>query len=163
MIKNLKNSTVTSMDKPTSHRKKQYVTNAFKYLLAVSSMAGTLGIWNLLANKDLANAQSNSDGQTPPVTNFDPLPTLVPILSVDLSSLQRGGGGPSSVAVVATDAAPLREVARPVATAAVSPVILSGANASSNSSGNQSAPTVNSSAPVVNAPNPVTTTQSSKP
>ena len=162
MIKNLQNSKVTSMNAATPVRKKQYVTNAFKYLLAISSMAGTLGIWNLLANKDLVNAQVNNDEIVTPVTEFDPLPTLVPILTVDLSSLQRGGGAPTDVAVVVTEAAPLREVAVPVATV-VSPIILSGGNASSSSSGNQNAPAVNSSSPAASAPNPVTTTQSSKP
>jgi hypothetical protein len=80
MIKNLKNSTTTSMSHPLPHRKKSFVTNTFKYLLAISSMAGTLGIWTLLANNDLVIAQDKTNGQTAPEANLDPIPTLVPIL-----------------------------------------------------------------------------------
>lgn len=151
------------MSHPLPHRKKSFVTNTFKYLLAISSMAGTLGIWTLLANNDLVIAQDKTNGQTAPEANLDPIPTLVPILTIDLSSLQKGGGGPLDVATVVTEAVPLREVARPAASTVVSPIIISGENVSSPSSGNQNAPATTSSEPVVSAPNPVTTTQSSRP
>jgi hypothetical protein len=73
------------------HRKKKnFVPSTFKFLVAVSSLAGTLGIWSFLANKDLlqANAEnSSSDPQTPGSLGLQPIPTLVPLITVDLNTL----------------------------------------------------------------------------
>lgn len=145
------------MKKPMTHRKKQFVSNAFKYMIAVSSIAGTFGIWNLLANKDLvnANAQNNTNGQT--ATNIDqaPLPTLVPVIKVDLSTLKANSN-------VNSDEQPtteytLREVARPTtAPSTASLPVPSLNNPSTNNNNDQGAP-------AVLPPAPVTTTQSSKP
>jgi hypothetical protein len=133
------------MEKTTTHRKKQFVSNAFKYMIAVSSIAGTLGIWNLLANKDLvnANAQTSTNGQTSAI-NQAPLPTLVPAIKVDLNKISTGTG-------LTTAAVPLREVAVPTA-----------APAASSSSALPSVTSNNQSSPVVLPPAPVTTTQSSR-
>jgi len=135
---------VNIMEKTTTHHKKQFVSNAFKYMIAVSSIAGTLGIWNLLANKDLvnANAQTSTNGQTTTI-NQAPLPTLVPVIQVNMNNINSGNG-------LTTAAAPLRQVTPPPATAA------SAVSAPSITSNNQSNP-------VVLPPAPVTTTQSSKP
>jgi len=140
---------VNTMEKPTTHRKKQFVSNAFKYMIAVSSVAGTLGIWNLLANKDLvnANAQTSTNEQTTTTIDQAPLPTLVPVITVDLSNISKGTG-------LTTAAAPLREVARPTAAPATN---LPSAALPSITSNNQS------NNPAVLPPAPVTTTQSSKP
>jgi hypothetical protein len=147
------------MEKPTIHRKKQFVPNAFKYMIAVSSIAGTLGIWNLLANKDLVNAntQNNTNGQT--TINIDqvPLPTLVPVITVDLSLLQTNGT--VSTATESTGTIPLREVARPTA----APLISSGASPILTIPSTNTNSTVDQGAPAVLPPAPVTTTQSSKP
>jgi hypothetical protein len=134
---------VNILEKPTTHRKKHFVSNAFKYMIAVSSIAGTLGIWNLLANKDLvnANAQNNTSGQTTTNTDQAPLPTLVPVIKVDLGALKAN----TSVITVAqpTTESVLREVAKPTA-----------APSTNNN--------VDQGAPAVLPPAPVTTTQSSK-
>jgi hypothetical protein len=145
------------MEKPTTHRKKQFVSNAFKYMIAVSSIAGTLGIWNLLANKDLvnANSQNSTNGQT--TTNIDqaPLPTIVPVIKVDLSSLQANVTVTTSEQTI--DAYPLREVARPTTVPTIaSQSVTSLTNPSTNT-------TVDQGAPAVIPPAAVTTTQSSKP
>ena len=136
------------MEKPTTHRKKQFVSNAFKYMIAVSSIAGTLGIWNLLANKDLvnANAQTNTNGQTTTTLDQAPLPTLVPVIKVDMSNINSG-------TALTTAATPLREVARPTAAPATT----------SSSAALPSITSNNQSNPVVLPPAPVTTTQSSRP
>ncbi|MBA4385195.1 MAG: hypothetical protein C0410_10710 [Anaerolinea sp.] len=147
------------MEKPTMHRKKQFVSNAFKYMIAVSSISGTLGIWNLLANKDLvnANAQNSINGQTTAVIDQAPLPTLVSVIKVDLSSIQANGTVATTVPV--TGANPLREVARPTAAPATS----SAAVPSLNNPSTNSNTTMDQGAPAVLPPAPVTTTQSSKP
>ncbi|EKD89490.1 MAG: hypothetical protein ACD_34C00020G0002 [uncultured bacterium] len=145
------------MEKPTTHRKKQFVSNAFKYMIAVSSIAGTFGIWNLLANKDLvnANAQNITNGQT--ATNIDqaPLPTLVPVIKVDLSALKANSNVTTDVQSTTDNT--LREVARPTtAPSTASLPVPSLNNPSTNNNNNQGAP-------AVLPPAPVTTTQSSKP
>lgn len=144
------------MEKPRMHRKKHFVSNAFKYMIAVSSIAGTLGIWNLLANKDLvnANSQNNVNGQTTPNTDQAPLPTLVPVIKVDLSALRANN-------TVTTNAQPttentLKEVARPTTAPSTNSLPVVSLDApSTNSNGNQGAP-------AVLPPAPVSTTQSSK-
>lgn len=144
------------MEKPTTHRKKHFVTNAFKYMIAVSSIAGTLGIWNLLANKNLvnANSQNNTNG---PSTSSDqmPLPTLVPVIKVDLEGLRANN-------TVALDSQPapentLREVAMPASSPSTS------AQSVPSLTNPSSGTTVDQGAPAVLSPNPVTTTQSSRP
>jgi hypothetical protein len=129
------------MEKKPSQHKRQFVPNAFKFLLAVGSMAGTLGIWNLLANKDLqVNAQNNVTVQPATNNTLAPLPTLVPLAKVEISA--------SGVTVSQPTASlPLREVTQPPASTGAStnnnPVIIQ-ANPSNN-------------------PAPVTTTRSSRP
>lgn len=124
------------MDKINSHRrKKRFVPGAFKFLVAVSSLAGTIGIWNALANKDLAQANAQNQEATPTTEILEPLPTVAPLLVVDLSSM-------SAIRPTAT-AVTLKEVNVSVTTnQSAAPVINN---------------PVNSAAPV-----PVTVTQSSK-
>lgn len=153
------NKQVTNMDKSTAHRKKQFVSNAFKYLIAVSSISGTLGIWNLLANKDLvnANAQNSTSGQNTTSIDQAPLPTLVTVITVDLSSIQ--ANGTISTTVSTTGESPLREVARPTAAPSTSSAALPSLNIPSTNTNSA----VDQGAPAVLPPAPVTTTQSSKP
>lgn len=70
----------------TPHRKKKFVPTAFKFMVAVSSLAGTVGIWNFLSNKDLLQANAQNINVTPTTDSFAPLPTVVPLISVNLSS-----------------------------------------------------------------------------
>ena len=124
------------MEKIQPRRKKRFVPGAFKFLMAVSSMAGTIGIWNALANKDLVQANAQNLEYTPTTEVLDPLPTVAPLIVVDLSSLSRID--PTSIPVT------LKEVNVSVTSPnpASSPSVLSPVNSS--------------------APAPVTVTQSSK-
>lgn len=67
------------------HHKKSFVPNAFKLMIAMSAMAGTVGIWNLISNKDLiqAYAQNLETTQVVPPVTLEPLPTLVALTTVD--------------------------------------------------------------------------------
>jgi len=124
------------MEKTHLRRKKRFVPGAFKFLVAVSSLAGTIGIWNALANKDLVQANAQNLENTPTTEVLDPLPTVAPLIVVDLSSLSRID--PTATPVT------LKEVNVSVATTnpASSPAVINGGNSS--------------------APAPVTVTQSSK-
>ena len=129
------------MEKTTTHRKKQFVPNAFKLMIAVGSMAGTFGIWSFLANKDVqhANAQTNTSDQTYATINQAPLPTLVPLVNVNITS--------SGVTVSqAATAVPLREVTQQASSSSPSTTVTSPSNTN----------------PVV-IPAPVTTSRSSRP
>lgn len=124
------------MDKNNPHRrKKRFIPGAFKFLVAVSSLAGTIGIWNALANKDLVQANAQNQEVTPTTEILEPLPTVAPLLVVDLSSMS---------------------AIRPTATA----VTLKEVNVSVTT--NQSAAPVINNPVNSSAPAPVTVTQSSK-
>ncbi len=125
------------MEKLHPRRKKRFVPGAFKFLVAVSSLAGTIGIWNALANKDLVQANAQNLENTPTTEMLDPLPTVAPLIVVDLSSLSRID--PTSTP------ATLKEV-----NVSVSAENLPSSPAVLNNPGNSSAPA------------PVTVTQSSK-
>jgi hypothetical protein len=165
------------MTKNASPHKNQFVPNSFKYLLVVSSLAGTLGVWNLLANKDLVNADTNKNFTELITSTVDPstLPTIVPLLKVDLSQVQSNAINLNKVQ--ATEPIPLREVVKPN-TAPINqpsaPLIVD--NSSASASLDQNPPAVNPPAgnppvvnpPVVNPPaiippDPITVTQTSKP
>ncbi len=77
------------MEKAQPRRKKRFVPGAFKFLMAVSSLAGTIGIWNALANKELVQANAQNLVNTPTTEVLDPLPTVAPLIVVDLASLSR--------------------------------------------------------------------------
>jgi hypothetical protein len=77
------------MEKTQPRRKKRFVPATFKFLMAVSSLAGTIGIWNALANKDLIQANAQNLLNTPTTDILDPLPTVAPLIVVDLSTLSR--------------------------------------------------------------------------
>jgi hypothetical protein len=124
------------MEKIHPRRKKRFVPGAFKFLVAVSSLAGTIGIWNALANKDLVQANAQNMENTPTTVVLDPLPTVAPLIVVDLASLSR-------IDPTATPAA-LKEVNVSVTTA-------------SSGSSPEAINPVN-----ISAPAPVTVTQSSK-
>jgi hypothetical protein len=127
------------MEKTHVRRKKRFVPGAFKFLVAVSSLAGTIGIWNALANKDLVQANAQNLENTPTTGVLDPLPTVAPLIVVDLTSLSKVDSTSTPVT--------LKEVNVSVSSSA------SNAGSSSPAVINQG----NSSAPA-----PVTVTQSSK-
>jgi hypothetical protein len=75
------------MEKKITHQKKKFVPAAFKFMVAVGSLAGTVGIWNILANKDLLQASAqNTDPTSAAPTAQQPMPTVAPLMSVDLNS-----------------------------------------------------------------------------
>jgi hypothetical protein len=134
------------MEKTTVRRKKQFVPNAFKFLVAVSSLAGTFGIWNSLAKKDLiqASAQDSNGNQPVSTDTLAPLPTLAPLITVDVTALNQQVNQP-----VNAPSATLKNVTapKPIANNAVPSI-------TNNSNQTVSSP--------VTIPAPVTTTQSSK-
>lgn len=88
------------MEKNNHSHRKQFVSGAFKFLIATGSIAGTLGIWNVLAKQDV---EVNAQGVDLTSLNQAPLPTLVPLTSVKME--------PTSIVVEPT---PIREVNTPV-------------------------------------------------
>lgn len=75
------------MEKKITHQKKKFVPTAFKFMVAVGSLAGTVGIWNILANKDLLQASAqNTDPTSSAATVEQPLPTVAPLMSIDINS-----------------------------------------------------------------------------
>ncbi len=66
-------------------KKKSFVPDAFKVLVAIISLGGTFGLWNILANRDLKAVKAESDPTTglPDVKTLPPIPTLVPLIIVE--------------------------------------------------------------------------------
>jgi hypothetical protein len=125
------------MEKNTPRRKKKFVPTAFKFMMAAGSLAGTLGIWNVLAKQDLTQASAqNLIIPGAPVSN-EPMPTVAPLILITSSA--------GSNQVVIPTAAPIRDVT--VNTAPQTTAPLNGSVIS---------------LPPSSAPAPITTTQSSK-
>jgi len=75
------------MDKKNTHQKKKFVPAAFKFMVAVGSLAGTVGIWNILANRELLQASAqNIDPTSAAPTTQQPMPTVAPLMSIELNS-----------------------------------------------------------------------------
>lgn len=118
-------------------KKKNFVPATLKVFIALSSISGTLGLWNSLANQDFNLANASND-QLNPQTDLSALPvipTLVPLVVVNESLItsQQNQNQPYATQEIRIVAAPI-----------------------------QSAAAVSSSSPVV-IPAPVTKTKSSKP
>ncbi|MEN6570586.1 MAG: hypothetical protein ABFD24_01965 [Anaerolineaceae bacterium] len=115
-------------------KKKIFVPGATKVLLALTSLAGTVGLWNVISNQSLAAAQKANETVDLP-SSLAPLPTVIPLVQVTPQNVvpdQSASGA----------AATLRKVApQPV-------------NPAPNASAAVQAPAI--------IPNPVTTTGSSK-
>jgi hypothetical protein len=62
-------------------KKKIFVPNSTKVLLALTSLAGTVGLWNVISNQSLAAAQQASEVVNPPA-DLSPLPSVVPLVGV---------------------------------------------------------------------------------
>ena len=130
-------------------KKKSIVPSTFKFVVAISSVAGTIGIWNFLANKDLINAQAqNLDGaQSGTTIELPPLPTIVPLVEVQQQTIL------DTASQTAATAPALRNIAAPQPQV---PVVTNNNNTSTGST------TTVTNQPVV-VPTAVTTTQTSKP
>jgi hypothetical protein len=118
------------------HRKKKFVPGAFKFLVAAGSIAGTVGIWNVLARNDLLQASAQNLDPATATTVEGPLPTVVPLTTVDSVLLPTTTGNTT---------APLRDVTVSTTTQSANPSITNSMPATTS-----------------NAPAPVTVTQSSK-
>ena len=87
--------------------KRKFVPETMKVLLALASVAGTVGIWNSFAQKETANSAGLEFGTGS--SALPPLPTLVNLVAIDGSVVQ-------STAVPA-EATVLRSVDMPVVAA----------------------------------------------
>lgn len=116
-------------------KKKTFLPGSTKVLLALTSLAGTVGLWNVISNQSLVEAQKANQTVDGPLV-LPPLPTVVALVQVTPRAAVE------SSSVIPTDST-LRKV-NPSAVKA--PSASTGANAA---------------APVI-IPGPVTTTGSSK-
>mgnify|MGYP000871459015 CR=1 FL=1 len=97
--------------------KKKFVPNSFKFLVAVGSLAGTVGIWSAIANKDLSMAYAQNIVSTDPVSETD-IPTAM-------------ASAPTATASTNEDVTTLREVNVPTNNNAPSVTVSSSVSASS--------------------------------
>ncbi len=67
-------------------KKKVFVTNSFKYLVAAVSVASTVGLWGVFSKQD-AQAMNNTSTQIDPA----PLPTLIPLNDVSTTGASVSG------------------------------------------------------------------------
>ncbi len=116
-------------------KKKTFLPGSTKVLLALTSLAGTVGLWNVISNQSLVEAQKANQTVEGPLV-LPTLPTVVPLVQIT----PRSTGETASV--LPADST-LRKVS-PSSVKAPSPSV--GTNAA---------------APVI-IPGPVTTTGSSK-
>jgi hypothetical protein len=127
------------MEKKTTHKKKKFVPTAFKFMVAVGSLAGTVGIWNILSNKDLLQASAqNTDPTSIAPTVEQPLPTVAPLMSIDINSQNN-------------------QVTATQPTLTVRDVTISTTNQTKSA-----APSSSAGITTFSAPAPITTTQTSK-
>ena len=57
------------------HKKKEFVSKPFKFIIAAASVAGTLGLWGIFSQTDVKNAAVQSTDAA--------LPTLATLVSVN--------------------------------------------------------------------------------
>jgi hypothetical protein len=125
------------MEKKITHKKKKFVPTAFKFMVAVGSLAGTVGIWNILANKELLQASAQNTDPTSIAPALDqPLPTIVPLMSINVNSQFQTSAQPTLT---------VRDV-----------------TISTNSQAKNTASASGSGVTTFSAPTPLTTTQTSK-
>lgn len=58
-----------------SHKKKEFASKPFKFIIAAASVAGTLGLWGIFSQTDAKNAAAQSADTA--------LPTLATLVSAD--------------------------------------------------------------------------------
>ncbi len=66
---------------PTPRKKKVFITRSFKYMVVAFSVASTVGLWGLLSKQDV-----QSMNNTATLNNPDPLPTLIALNDVQVST-----------------------------------------------------------------------------
>ncbi len=125
------------MEKNNLHRKKKFVPGAFKFMVAVGSLAGTVGIWNTLANKDLLQASAQNLDLATTAGYDQPLPTVVPLLQVGTAALP---------GVTAQSTTTVRDVTVNTSPQSSAPALTGGSSTTTT----------------INPPAPITTTNSSR-
>lgn len=65
-------------------KKKAFIPAAVKVFLALTSFTGTIGLWNMLSNRDFAVVK-NRDTSDLAALNLSPIPTLVPLVTIDMA------------------------------------------------------------------------------
>jgi len=75
-------------------KKKKFVPGATKALLALTSVAGTMGLWNVISNQSLVEAQKASNTIDGPLELAD-MPTVVALAQVNLDRTVDPGALPN--------------------------------------------------------------------
>jgi hypothetical protein len=88
--------------------KRKFVPESFKVILALASLAGTIGIWNNLAHNEMVKADTNE--QPSQGYNLPPIPTLVELAQVNGTTITQAADIPQDPIV-------LRSVDMPVVSA----------------------------------------------
>ena len=86
------------MEKNNPRKKKKFVPTAFKFMLAAGSLAGTVGVWNILARQELT--QANAQDLILPgtlVKTPEPLPTVASLIVITPSVENSGNNSHSCV------------------------------------------------------------------
>lgn len=125
------------MEKNNPRKKKKFVPTAFKFMLAAGSLAGTVGVWNLLAKQELTQANAQDLPVPGTFVSTEPLPTVASL-------------------IVITSSAGVNQV--------ITPTVAAIRDVTVNTVQQTAAPLSNSgiTQPPSSAPAPVTNTQSSK-
>ncbi len=132
------------MENLPGKKKRKFVPGATKALLALTSVAGTVGLWNVISNQSLVEAQQASD-TIETTLELPSLPTVAPLVQVNLDPTLEPGASPNP------PLSSLRLVTPPAKA-----TILANLPARSTQSGN-SAPSDSNSAPAPAANDPVVT------
>jgi|GEM_PF-949337 len=125
------------MEKNNPRKKKKFVPTAFKFMLAAGSLAGTVGVWNILARQELT--QANAQDLILPGTFFstEPLPTVASLIVLTPSVGSNLVSTPSVAAIRDVTVNTVQQTASPMSGSVIS-------------------------LPPSSAPAPVTNTQTSK-
>ena len=70
------------MEKNNPRKKKKFVPTAFKFMLAAGSLAGTVGVWNILARQELTQANAQDLILPGTLVNTEPLPTVASLIVI---------------------------------------------------------------------------------
>jgi len=83
------------MEKKTPRKKKKFVPTAFKFMLAAGSLAGTVGVWNILAQQELTQANAQNLNLPGTFVSTDPLPTVASLIVVGPSVVSNQSSTPA--------------------------------------------------------------------
>jgi hypothetical protein len=87
------------MEKNIPRKKKKFVPTAFKIMLAAGSLAGTVGVWNILARQELTQANAQDLNLSGTFVSTDPLPTVASLLVITPSMGSNQSSTPTVAAI----------------------------------------------------------------